>query len=87
MDRTVIPKDCAVCDSCNIALTDSEFIATEYSFWYEGWLYCDNCHKKYKPAKDQKLIMEIQKGQDLSKTELAKPIVLEFGNKDEFDKE
>lgn len=77
----VIPKDCAVCDCCNKAVTDSNFIATEYSFWYEGWLYCDDCNKKHKPGqyKDSVLIREIAKGDDLSKTELALPIVLSFG--------
>jgi len=77
MERTVIPKDCCLCDVCNKPLTDDKFIATEYSFWYEGWLYCDDCNKKYKP--NMKLIMDISKGQDISKTDLALPIVMEFG--------
>lgn len=77
MTRTVIPKDCCLCDVCNKALTDENFIATAYSFWYEGWLYCDDCHRKYKPAKGLKLIMEIAKGNDLSETELAAPMIFE----------
>jgi len=80
--KTIIPKDCFVCDSCNKGCSDSNFIATEHCFWYEGWLYCDDCDKKYKPGsyKDSKLVRVIAKGDDLSKTELALPIVMEFGN-------
>lgn len=80
MTRSIIPKDCLLCDVCNKQLSDSQFIALDYCFWYEGWLYCDDCNKEYKPMKEMKLIMEIQKGQDVSKTELALPIVMEFGD-------
>ena len=80
MTRTIIPKTCILCDVCNKQLSDSQFIALDYCFWYEGWLYCDDCNKEYKPMKEMKLIMEIQKGQDVSKTELALPIVMEFGD-------
>ena len=31
MERTIIPKDCFVCDHCNKALSDEKFIATEDS--------------------------------------------------------
>lgn len=79
-DTTIIPKDCCLCDVCNKQLTDSEFIAIEYCFWYQGWLYCNDCNKQYKPATELILIMEIHKGQDLSNTELALPIVMEFAN-------
>jgi len=80
MTRTVIPKDCCLCDVCNKQLTDENFIAIEYSFWYEGWLYCDDCNKQYKPAEELKIIREIAKGDDLSKTDLALPIIMEFGD-------
>lgn len=75
---SIIPKDCCVCDVCNKQLTDSQFIAIEYCFWYLGWLYCDACNKEYKPMEELNLIMEIQKGDDLSQTDLAKPIIMEF---------
>lgn len=78
LTRTVIPKDCLLCDVCNKQLSDSQFIALEYCFWYQGWLYCDACNKEYKPMNELKLIQEISKGDDLSKTELASPIVMEF---------
>ena len=83
MEKTVIEKDCFVCDSCNLGCSDSNFIATEDCFWYEGWLYCDKCNDKYKPGnyKDSKLIRKIVIGDDLSKTELALPIVIQFGSK------
>jgi hypothetical protein len=29
MGRTIFPKDCFVCDHCNIAMSDSKFVATE----------------------------------------------------------
>lgn len=70
----IIPKDCIVCDTCNAQLSDGKFIATSASFWYQGWLYCDDCNKKYRPMKELPLIAEILKGADLSDTELAKPI-------------
>lgn len=78
MTRSVIPKDCVLCDVCNKQCSDNQFIATEYCFWYQGWLYCDDCNKEYKPATELKLIKEIHKGDDLSNTELAQPIVMEF---------
>lgn len=77
-DITIIPKDCCLCDVCNKQLTDSQFIALEYCFWYQGWLYCDTCNKEYKPMTELILIAEIAKGDDLSATDLAKPIVMEF---------
>jgi len=75
---SIIPKDCCLCDVCNKQLTDSQFIALEYCFWYEGWLYCDSCNKEYKPMTELKLIAEIEIGEDLSTTDLAKPIIMEF---------
>ena len=75
---SIIPKDCCLCDVCNKQLTDSQFIALEYCFWYEGWLYCDSCNKEYKPMRELKLIAEIEIGEDLSTTDLAKPIIMEF---------
>ena len=71
---TIIPKDCLVCDSCNISLSDSEFIANADSIWFEGWLYCMDCVRKYMPQKDRKIIMNIEKGYNLAKTELAQPM-------------
>ena len=74
-EKTIIPKDCIVCDVCNAQLSDGDFIATEDSEWREGWLYCMDCKAKYNPT--MPLIQEIKKGDNLSKTELAKPMVLE----------
>jgi len=78
MTRSVFPKDCAVCDLCNKQCTDENFIATCDSNWYPGWLYCDECTIKYPDGNGGKLVQAIKKGDDLSKTELALPIVLEF---------
>ncbi len=80
MERTVIPKDCAVCDICNNSCTDDKFIATIDSYWYEGWLYCEDCKKKYPNGNGRKLIRAIKKGEDISDTDLALPIVMEFGD-------
>ena len=77
MERTVIPKGCCLCDVCNKNLTDDSFIATEDSFWYEGWLYCVECAKKYKPHTFLKIILVIHEGDDISHTDLAKPMVFE----------
>lgn len=77
MKRTVIPKDCAVCDICNEACSDDKFIATIDSWWYEGWLYCEDCHVRYPKGTGGKLVMAIKKGDDLSKTELTMPIIIE----------
>jgi len=77
MTRSIIPKDCCLCDVCNKQVTDENFIAIEYCFWYQGWLYCDECNKKYDAKKELQLIMEIEKGQDLSQTELALPMIIE----------
>ena len=78
IERTVIPKDCFLCDLCNKALSDGNFIATEESWWYEGWLYCLECKERHKPK--HKLIQVLRKGEDYSKSELALPIVMEFGD-------
>lgn len=75
--KTVIPKDCVVCDICNKPCSDGDFIATCDSFWYEGWLYCNQCILKYPKGNGRKLIKHIYKGEDLSNTDLAKPIVIE----------
>ena len=75
--RTVIPKDCCLCDVCNKATTDENFIATCDQSWYQGWLYCDECIIKYPKGSGGKLLMEIKKGDDLSKTDLAEPIIIE----------
>jgi hypothetical protein len=74
-ERTEIPKSCLLCDVCNATLSNGEFVAIDDSFWYQGWLYCIDCYKQYKPT--MKLIMEIKKGDDLSATDLARPMVFE----------
>ena len=74
-ERTIIPKDCLLCDVCNAQLSDEKFIATKNSEWRQGWLYCQDCKEKYNPT--MPLIQVISEGDDLSKTELAKPMVLE----------
>lgn len=75
MTREVIQKDCLLCDVCNAQLSDGNFIALEDSEWREGWLYCMDCKAKYDPKIP--LIQIIKKGDDLSKTDLALPIVFE----------
>ena len=77
MERTTIEKDCLLCDTCNKPLSDGKFIALEDSTWYEGWLYCRECEDRYRP--DMTVIKNITEGEDLSKTDLAKPMVMEFG--------
>ena len=78
MDRITIPKDCLLCDVCNKQLTDDKFIALESMSWYEGWLYCGMCDDKYSEATgEMDLIRFINKGDDLSKTDLAKPMIME----------
>tara|TARA_B100000749_G_scaffold238793_1_gene197947 strand:- start:24 stop:266 length:243 start_codon:yes stop_codon:yes gene_type:complete len=78
MGSTVIPKDCLLCDVCNMQLSDGQFVAIGNSTWYEGWLYCEDCEKKYPEAvKDMNKVLEINEGDDLSNTALAKPIVFE----------
>ena len=69
MKIEIIPKDCLLCDSCNKQLSNGEFIALEDQKWREGWLYCLKCDISEIP-----LIMDIKKGQDLSKTDLARPM-------------
>jgi len=77
MTRTIIPKDCVVCDLCNKQCSDEDFIATCDSDWYEGWLYCDDCIIKYPKGTGGKLVMHIKKGMDLSKTELGAPMIFD----------
>ena len=73
MERVEIPKDCLLCDSCNKQLSDEFFKASEDSEWREGWLFCKKCDISTIP-----LIQSIKKNDDLSKTDLARPIVMEF---------
>ena len=47
MERIEIPKDCLLCDVCNKQVSDQKFVALEDISWYEGWLYCQDCEKKY----------------------------------------
>jgi len=75
--KTIIPKDCIICDLCNKPCSDGDFIATCDSSWYEGWLYCDECIIKYPQGTGGRLIMKIYKGDPLSHTDLARPIEIE----------
>ena len=78
MERIVIPKDCLLCDVCNKQVSDEKFIALEDMTWYEGWLYCNNCDRKYFEATQEMMVLKnIIKGDDLSNTDLAKPMVME----------
>lgn len=81
MNRTVIPKDCVICDVCNKSCTDQNFKATCYMEWYSSRLLCDECAKKYQWRKSKEMmetfIDEFQEGDDLSQTDLAKPVVFE----------
>lgn len=74
---SIITKDCCVCDACNKQLTDENFVALQNCVWYTGDLYCQACVNKYNPDFD--IVMVISEGQDLSHTELANPIIVEFG--------
>ena len=78
MERIEIPKDCLLCDVCNKQVSNEKFIALEDLSWYQGWLYCRDCEKEYHSEEtEQVLIRSIFEGEDLSKTDLAKPIVME----------
>jgi transcription elongation factor Elf1 len=74
--REIIPKDFLICDTCNKQVSDENFIALEDMIWYEGWLYCGDCVHKYNP-KEMKVILKIEKYDNLSDTDLAKPMVFE----------
>ena len=77
----VIPKDCCLCDVCNKQCTDENFKALCYMEWYSSRLLCDECCKKYQWRKSEEMmetfVDEFQQGDDLSDTDLAKPIVME----------
>jgi len=75
MERTIIPKSCCLCDVCNIDVTDEKFIAISDCWWHEGWLYCAKCKAEYNPS--MPLVMVIKKGDDISHTDLAKPMIFE----------
>ena len=78
MERIEIPKDCIVCDICNKQVSDQKFVALEDLSWYEGWLYCRDCEKEYHSEEtEQVLIRNIFEGENMSKTDLANPIVME----------
>jgi len=72
----IFPKDCILCDVCNAEITDNTFIANQDCFWFKDWLYCNNCNEKYNPKSELELIMEIKKDNDLSNSDLAKPIII-----------
>lgn len=79
--RSIIPRDCTVCDSCNTAITDEKFIAKRTAYYYEDHLYCDDCHTKAQkdyPREAYTLKMKILEHDDLSNTVLAEPIIMEF---------
>lgn len=79
MERIEIPKDCLLCDICNKQLSNEKFVALEDQIWYAGQLTCESCDQKYECGKSYEVIRFIKKGEDLSKTDLALPIVMEFG--------
>ena len=78
MERIVIQKDCLIDDICNKSLSDENFIASEDCTWYQGWLYCKDCEARHKPYNFLKKVLDIKKGDDLSKTDLALPMIMEF---------
>lgn len=79
--KTVIPKDCAVCDFCNKGVTDSKFVALENAIWFQGALACGDCVENYNllSDKDYEIVLRISKGDSVANTELAYPIVMSFG--------
>ena len=78
MERIEIPKDCLLCDICNKQVSDQKFVALEDLSWYEGWLYCRDCEKEYHSEEtEQVLIRNIFEGENMSKTDLVNPIVME----------
>lgn len=79
--RSIIPKDCIVCDTCNRSVSDGNWIATCTSYYYKDHLYCETCHTKYQktyPREAHELMMKILEHDDLSNTDLAKPMIMEF---------
>jgi hypothetical protein len=74
--KTIIEKDCLLCDSCNTQLSDENFIALEDCTWYRGNLWCGNCSTRY-GSKGMVIIQNILKGDNLSQSDLALPIVME----------
>lgn len=82
MKRIVIPKDSILCDSCNKTIAEQDFIAICDAEWYENWLYCDKCYKRFVNKSFYSVTgcdtKHIEKGADLSQTDLALPIILEF---------
>lgn len=76
--KTIIPKDALLCDVCNNQISDNDFIATSDAEWYEGYLYCPECVQKYKPETFLPHILSIQQGDNLSQTDLALPIIMEW---------
>lgn len=74
---TLIRKDCIVCDSCNMGLSDENFIATGVSYWFADFLYCKECFDKYKRDLID-LKMKILEGDSVANTELAMPIKMEM---------
>ena len=77
--RTEIPKDSAVCDFCNISITDENFIAIRQAWWYiDHHLICDECNRNY-DGRGVGKVMDIMERDDLSHTDLARPIVITTG--------
>lgn len=72
---SVIPKDCLLCDVCNLQLSDGNFVATSDSYWYSDSLNCKDCNEKY-PREVETIKMKIKEGDDLSNTELALPMII-----------
>jgi hypothetical protein len=74
----VILKDCAVCDVCNRACTDEKFNAILTCYWYEDSLNCETCNIKY-PRDPMTIKLKIIAGDNISNTELARPILISNG--------
>lgn len=82
LDIVRIPIDQFVCDGCNTAITDIEFVCIEeIAYLLEHGLYCAHCHERY--YSEEKPIRIYLKGQII--TDLSKEMCI--GSIEEFDPE